>query len=363
MSEPRGSLTILRLLLSIGETSAPYNQFSLALSDKHDITICTFFKSDISPPNGITLFEGDGSLTGFYRILKAALNAKEYDIIHAHSPHVGSLFLVANLIYRKFIRSTVLTVHNSYQNFKLRNKLLLIPTFAFFQRVVCCSKASFESIPWFFKLLAGDRLSFVQNGMDIERVDRVLKNRRRNGQEDGFTVATVGRIIEIKNPLSILKAFQQSADQDSRLVFIGEGHLRGELLAELESFSLGKQVELTGLIPRDRVYEYLTGTDLFISISQGEGLPVAVLEAMACRCLVILSDIPPHREIADGADFIPLIHPDDVAGLAREIKRIRHMSPTDRSEIGEKNRKLVEDRFSLTTMHKRYEEVYAQMLG
>ena len=148
-----------------------------------------------------------------------------------------------------------------------------------------------------------------------------------------------------------------------KMVFIGEGDLRGELLAELESFSLGKQVELTGLIPRNRVYEYLTGADLFISISQGEGLPVAVLEAMACRCLVILSDIPPHREIADGTDFIPLIHPNDVAGLAQEIKRIRHMSPTDRAEIGEKNRRLVEDRFSLTTMHKRYEEVYAQMLG
>jgi glycosyltransferase involved in cell wall biosynthesis len=363
LNEPRGSRGILQLLLSITETSAPYNEHCLPLAGKHNITICTYFRSDITPPKDIRFFKGDGSLTGFYRNLKAALDAKEYEIIHAHSPHVGFLFLVANLIYWKFIQSTVLTVHNSYQNFKLRNKLLLIPAFAFFRRVVCCSKASFESMPWFLKLLAGDRLTFVQNGMDIERVDRVLQNQRRKGHKDAFTVATIGRLIEIKNPLSILKAFQQSADQDSRLVFIGEGHLRGELLAKLESFNLGKQVELTGLIPRNRVYEYLTGADLFISISQGEGLPVAVLEAMACRCPVILSDIPPHREIADGTNFIPLIHPDDVAGFAREIKRIRHMSITERAEIGEKSRRLVEDRFSLTTMHKRYEEVYAQMLG
>ena len=77
---------------------------------------------------------------------------------------------------------------------------------------------------------------------------------------------------------------------------------------------------------------------------------------------MILSNIPPHREIADGVDFIPLIQPDDVAGFAQEIKRFRQMPSSERVEIGGKCRKLVEERFSLTTMHKRYEEVYAQVL-
>ena len=364
MNEPRGSRGILHLLLSITETSAPYNEHCLPLAGNQNITICTYFRSDITPPKEIKFFEGDDSLKGFFRVLKAALDEKEYDIIHAHTPHVGVLFLVFTMFRRQSTMSaTVCTVHNSYLNFKKRNKLLLIPIFALFKRVVCCSQASLESFPIFYRLLAGYRLCVVQNSTDMDRITQIIGNNQKYVQNSNFTITTVGRLIEIKNPLSVLKAFQQSADQASRLVFIGEGYLRDELLTELETFGLGNQVDLTGLIPRDKVYEKLIGTDLFISASFGEGLPVAVLEAMACGCPVILSDIPPHREIADGADFIPLIHPEDVSGFAGEIKRFRHMSSSERAEFGEKCRKLVEDRFSLTAMHKRYEEVYAQVLG
>jgi hypothetical protein len=76
-NKTRGPLTILHLALAIGETSAPYNEHCLTQFDKHNTTICTYFKPNISPPGGITLFEGDGSLEGFFRVLKAALEKKE----------------------------------------------------------------------------------------------------------------------------------------------------------------------------------------------------------------------------------------------------------------------------------------------
>lgn len=78
---------------------------------------------------------------------------------------------------------------------------------------------------------------------------------------------------------------------------------------------------------------------------------------------MILSDIAPHREIAGGTDFIPLIPPDDVAGFAREMQRYKQMPTAARAEIGAKCRKLIEARFSLAAMHKSYEEVYAQVIG
>ncbi len=368
MNKARGPLTILRLLLSMGETSAPYNQFSLAWFDKHDITICTLFKSDISPPKEITLFEGDGSVPGFFRVLKAALDAKKYDIIHAHSPHLGLFFLVATLFsYRQFAPATVITVHDSYPNYKLRNRLMFIPVFAGFQRVVCCSRASFDSFPVFYKRLGGDRLCFVQNGLDITRVDRITANiRQRPHQTGDFIVIAVSRLFEIKNPFSVITAFQQSTDhanQASRLVYIGDGLLRNSLITTSREVGLENQIEFTGLIPREEVFENLLNADLFISMSRGEGLPISVLEAMACRCPVLLSDIPPHREIAEGVDFIPLIQPDDVAGFAREIKKFREMPLSERTAIGQKCRELVEERFSLPPMLAGYEEVYAQITG
>jgi glycosyltransferase involved in cell wall biosynthesis len=312
----------------------------------------------------ITLFEGDDSLRGFLRALKTALAAKDYDIIHAHTPHVGFLFVIANVFMPgKFMSRAVYTVHNSYQNYKLRNKLLMIPVFAFFRRVVCCSQACFESYRAFYKWLAGDRLCFIPNGLDIDRVDRVLKKPLRYSPNGHYTVASVGRLIPIKNPLSVLRAFQQCADQASRMVFIGNGHWRDLLVKEIKTRDLQEQVTLTGLIPRNNVYENLSQADVVVSASRGEGLPIAIIEAMACRCPVILSDIAPHREIAGGADFIPLIPPDDVAGFAREVQRYKQMSAAARAAIGEKCRKLVEERFSLAAMHKKYEEVYAQVIG
>ncbi len=361
MNKSDRSLTILRLVTTVGETSSPYNQFSLALSGKHNIVLCSYFKATVSPSPGITLFEGDGSLRGFYRAMKAALEDKEYDIIHGHMAVIGVLFLLANILYGKSLQSTVFTVHNSYQNFKLRNRLMFIPIFAFFRRIVCCSQSSFETFPNFYKWLAGDRLCAIQNGVDVERINRILEAGPQNRTGNQWTVLSVGRIITIKNPLTLLSAFHQVSDTGSRLIFLGEGDLREALVAKIKEFGLDNQVELAGLVPRNKVYEYLAQADVFVSTSFGEGLPVAVLEAMACQCPVILSDIPPHREIAAGADFIPLIPADDAEGFAREVGRFQRLSEAERKAIGEKCRAWVEDHFSLAAMHKRYIELYEQV--
>ncbi len=363
MNKPSGSLEILHLLLSAGETSADYNEYSLPLANRHKIAICTFFKPQIIPPKEVTVFEGDGSFIGFFRGMKEAMTKKRFDIIHAHSPHVGFLFLMATTLKRGWLcPAKVYTVHSSYPNYKLRNRLMLAVCFAFFQEVVCCSKASFESFPGFFKWLAGDRLRAVQNCVDIGRVDRVIGGDGNHVRGHEFTITTVGRIMAIKNPLAVLRAFQLAVDQCSRLVVIGEGPLLDALKGESGDCGLGNRIELTGLIPRDDVYRRLSRADLFISASRIEGLPVAVLEAMACRCPVVLSDIPPHREIAAGVDFIPLIQPDDAAGFAQEIKRFRQMSVGERARIGQSCRTLVEERFSLSTMHQKYEAIYSQLI-
>ncbi len=361
---PNKSLTILHVLLSMGETSAPYNEHCLPMLGKRKIAICTYFKPTVTPPSEIALFAGDGSLLGFLRALKAALAATKYDIIHAHSPHAVLFLLIARLFrHGDLMASTVCTMHSSYPNYKFRNKLMLIPAFAAPRRVVCCSHASFESFPGFYKRLAGDRLCVVQNGMDINRVDDVIGNRPEHCHNGRFTVVSVGRLINVKNPMAALSAFQHTDDRTSRLIFIGEGYLRDALTLESKAHSLGRQVELTGLVQREQVYEHLIKADLFISTSWVEGLPVAVIEAMACRCPVLLSDIPPHREIAAGADFIPLIRPDDIAGFAQEINRFRQMPASERACIGEKCRRIAVERFSLAAMHKGYEAVYDQVPG
>lgn len=361
-----GRLSILHIILALTPTNGQYSEHCLPMINTRDITICTYFRSiwGIKPPAGITLFDGDGTLRGFFRALRAALEEKEYDVIHVHTPHAGVLLPMALLRYglhRKLRPSTVHTVQNSFGSFKLRHKLMFIPGLAYFQRLVFCSSASHESFPRFYRWLCRDRVDVVQNAVDIERIDRVEEVARasHNGH---FTVATVG-LIRIKSPFTVLEAFRQSNDQASRVVFMGEGHLRPLLAGEIEELGLQEQVQLTGMIERDSVFGYFLQSDLFISASYGEGLPVAVLEAMSCRCPVVLSDIPPHREIAEGVDFIPLVKPGDAAGFAREIKKFREMPVAERTATGQKCRQLVEDRFSLPAMHAGLEQVYARVVS
>jgi glycosyltransferase involved in cell wall biosynthesis len=147
------------------------------------------------------------------------------------------------------------------------------------------------------------------------------------------------------------------------LIFLGEGALRPRVASEAEEAGLQDHVTLAGMVERESVFEHFSQADLFVSASWGEGLPVAVLEAMACRCPVLLSDIPPHREIAEGVDFIPLIQPGDVAGFAREIRKFREMTPAERADIGDRCRAIVEDRFSLQAMHSSYKQIYSQMVS
>jgi glycosyltransferase involved in cell wall biosynthesis len=360
---PGQRIRILHVLLSIGETSAPYNEHCLATADRRDIAICTYFRPPVTPPPGVALFPGDGSPLGFMRALTTALTATRHDIIHVHAPQVSLfLLLVSAWIRRGAASSTVYTVHNSFGNYKLRNRALLLPPLACFQRIVCCSQVARDSLPAFYQWLAGDRLCVVQNGVDLDRVDRILGDIPQARSSAPFTVASISQLIERKNPLAVLEAFHQADDWVSRLVLIGHGPLHDRLVAEGRARGVLDRVEFTGLIARERVYEHLNRADVFVSASRGEGLPVAVLEAMACRCPVILSDIPPHREVAAGADFIPLIAPDDASGFAREIRRLRELSATQRAAIGEDCRRIAQQHFSLGAMHRAYEKVYAEVL-
>ena len=358
-------LRILHIILAIKPPNGQYNEHCLPLMYERDITICTYFKSvwGITPPAEITLFDGDNTLRGFLHALRTALKQKEYDVIHVHTPHAALLLPLGLLLfglYRKLKLSTVHTIQNSFQNFKWHHKLMFIPGLVLNQKLVFCSHASYESFPGLYKWLAGDRVHIVQNAVDLDRIDRIT-NAIRITHDDHFNIVTVG-LIKIKNSLTVLEAsFKQNHDK-TRLVILGEGGMRTVITQRIEQLGLQQQAQLTGMVPRDKVFEYFTRADLFVSASWGEGLPVAVMEAMACGRPVVLSDILPHREIAEGVDFIPLVKPDDVAGFAREIKKFREMPEAQRILIGQKCRRLIEEKFSLPAMHAGYKQVYAQIM-
>lgn len=357
-------LRILHLIIVLGETNGQYNEHCLPLLHSRDLAICTYFKPQLEPPSEIEVFAGDDTLRGFFRAFGKALARREYDVIHAHAPHTGALLTFAFMLRPTRWRhrgKLVYTVQDSYHDYKFRNKLLMLPALAAFRRVVFCGHAAYDSYPALWKRLVGRRKRVVQNAADLGRVDNAIADLAPARDGSTFQLVSVGRLEKVKDPMTLIAAFRRVGDEQARLALVGAGSLESELVREIEASQLQGQVELTGLVPRDDVFARCARADLFVSASHGEGLPVAVIEAMATGCPVVLSDIPPHREVADGLDDIPFVRPGDVEGFAREIERFRSMPRDTRIEIGLRGQALVKERFSLETMHAGLEAVYREL--
>jgi glycosyltransferase involved in cell wall biosynthesis len=307
------------------------------------------------------VFAGDGTVRGFARALRSALQTQAFDVIHAHQQQVAALTLLINWTRRSFGRNIVCTIHNSFQNFRFRNKMLLIPVLLLFPRVVFCSTSAYESLPAWLRILGGKRTLVIQNGVDTARVYRAVETSPRGTEVNGFRVVSVGRLIARKNPAALLEAFGRLSDSKASLVYVGDGDLKQSLLDRARRLGLKNNLLITGLVGRDDVYRYVSQGDVGVATSRGEGLPIAVLEMMACGRPVILSDIPPHREILIGVDYVPLISPDDVTGLARELQRLAEMTPEQRAVLGARCRDLVEEKFSLRRMLHSYESIYGEV--
>lgn len=272
------------------------------------------------------------------------------------------LFALLSLRWRRMRPRMVYTVRDAFYDYDRRDQALMLVSLLAHSQIVFCSRAAYDSVPWIGKRIVGKRWQVVQNAADIDRVDSVVAQ-TPEGKEARFTALSVARLEPVKNPFVVVKAFAAAADSDARLAFVGRGSLESDLLRQIAIMDLEQRVSLTGLLEREEVFSRLARAHVLISASKGEGLPVAVIEAMAARCPVILSDIPPHRELLDGAEFIPLVDPDDIDGFAAEIQRLQEMPADELMQLGQQCREHVIARFTLSTMHSGLDLVYRQLPG
>ena len=262
-------LKIMRLMLTIGETSGPYNLLSLPMAEMHRNTICAYFKSGVHVPAKLNLLEGNESLVGYFRVLKKAFSEKDYDLVHAHTPHVGLFYLLFNLITKRAKRvPKIFTMHCSYENLKFRNRVMLIPVFMCYDTIVFCSSASCNSFPSYFLKMA-KRIQVIKNGVDLQRIDRCIKSMgiMESQPSEYFDIITCGRLIELKNCKTILSAFKKICDNTTRLSFIGTGPLKDSLEDDANKLGIKNNVRITGLIKRDEVFRMANKASVFISAS------------------------------------------------------------------------------------------------
>lgn len=203
----------------------------------------------------------------------------------------------------------------------------------------------------------------LHNGVDLETYKQTTPTRRQRArdriglaQKGQIWVTTLGKDAR-KDTVTVVRAFLRISAQypGNTLVVLGDGKLRSE--CEQISSDTDKVV-YTGRV--NDVSIYLTAADFFISASKAEGLPNAVLEAMAVGLPVLLSDIPPHVEIQrlnpDGAFSF---HSGSLEDLCR---RMAEMISRPWDKMAVESRKAAETHFSACAMSERYQSLYSRFV-
>ena len=109
-----------------------------------------------------------------------------------------------------------------------------------------------------------------------------------------FSVLSVGRLETEKNPLLLADVLSglQARDPRWRLVVAGEGPMRPELEARLESLGVAEHADLLGYVPVDAgLHDLYRSADYFLHVSWTEGLPQVIFEAFAARLPVVATAV------------------------------------------------------------------------
>lgn len=146
----------------------------------------------------------------------------------------------------------------------------------------------------------GFNFKYIRNGIDVKKFNKYKKAEKMMLREklglkkEPFTFIYTGRFIKRKNVNYMVDGFSRVYGNNPKIQFIllGDGP---KLLALKKKYKKIDNIVFMGNVAD--VNEYLAASDAYISASKSEGMPNAVLEAMACGLPVLLSDILQHKEI------------------------------------------------------------------
>ncbi len=362
---------IIRVVNTAGPTSSPLNQFSLyrarTYPDEHT-DLVTLFAPDpavlelvkAEPFGGrLRVHPCGGSVARLARRLVALVatyrRAGVPVLVHLHHPSsAGLVLLQRNLLLRGV--PALYTVHSTFTHYSRRNKALSRLNVALADRVTFVSETSRRAFP------AGQsarKSQVIINGVDLSRIDEVLAAAPPRPTAAGaFELITVGRLVPAKDQARLLEVLAALPDSVA-LTVVGSGPLEAELKQQATALGVAQRVQFTGLVARDAVFTLMRSANLFVSTSAWEGLPVAVLEAMAVGLPTLLSDIGPHQELAARARGV-FIAPDAPHRWAEAVTDLSARRAALRA-FGAVNRASVEEHFSLRRMQADYTEVYEQL--
>ena len=200
--------------------------------------------------------------------------------------------------------------------------------------------------------------SVILNGIPVERFQALRASPGAHMPKIRF--GTIGRLVRAKAHGDLLAAFSRVARElpQAELHIWGHGELQADLLAGIAACGLGKQIQFHGTAVNAAAA--LQQMDVFVLSSISEGLPLVVLEAMAAGLPLVSTRIGGVPEVAPEGAAALFCRPGDPEGLADAMHR---MAMSGLAAAGEAAYQYAGRNFSLETMQRQYQELFAAVIG
>jgi glycosyltransferase involved in cell wall biosynthesis len=282
--------------------------------------------------------------------------ARGCDLIHAHWIPTG---VVAGVAARRLALPMVLTVHGS-DGLYLKSGRLARDMSRFSLRsashLVAVSEALRRDLLTF---TAGQvRVTRIHNGVDMEsfQADRIEPAGRR--------ILWVGRMTEEKGTEYLIRAMKRitAAYPDARLQLVGDGPLRKNLEGLVVDLGLSGAISFAGQKSHSEIAAVYSASDIVVLPSLSEGLPMALLEAMASGRPVVATRVGGIPELVDPGRNGYLVAPGSADEIADKLLELLG-HPELAAEMGAASRALVESSHSWDAISSRIVSVYASVAG
>jgi len=211
---------------------------------------------------------------------------------------------------------------DSVKRFRLAKRCLLTRAYRQATRVVAVSEGIRKSTIDRFRL-APAQVTTAYNLLDLDRIARLATERATDLDHDRFHIVTVGSLARQKGLRYLLLALDEVVSRGRMpkllLSILGQGPLEDELKALVQLKRLDENVRFEGYVANP--FSIIKQSQLYCLSSIYEGMPNALLEAMACGVPVLATDCPSGpSEVLDRGRFGHLVPPAEPEALAAAIE-------------------------------------------
>ncbi|MGQ0549352.1 MAG: glycosyltransferase [Armatimonadota bacterium] len=302
----------------------------------------------------------EGDPRAFMRLVRL-VRRERIDLIHAHLPMAGVWGRIAAPLAGR--PRVVYTEHNVPQRYSLPMRILNHCTYRLNDTVIAVSDEVRRAVEGY--AAGGPQVLTVTNAVDAEGLATLPVAPDALRREFGFpanalVVVTVGNLTPKKGHTHLLAAAVKVAARhaDARFLIVGQGPRADALRIEADRLGLDGRLVFAGFRP-DAV-RLVAASDIFVLSSIYEGLPVALLEAMALGKPSVVTRVGGIPEATDEASSL-LVPPEDPQALADALSALV-ASPDLRVRMGTAARARARTRYGVGHMVAAIEQVYAGLL-